>query len=69
MIKEVKNLTEGYDTKELDLVLKQVRREHPENQEVTVSSENDVPYQELITVMDLCLDNGLEGIQVAGLES
>jgi len=35
---------------------------------VTLKSEDTVPYQELITVMDICLIHKLEGIQVSGVE-
>ncbi|MEO1227734.1 MAG: biopolymer transporter ExbD [Myxococcota bacterium] len=69
VIKEIETVGEGYDVKALGEVLKQVQVENPENAEVIVTSEDKVPYQELITVMDVCIDNGLEGIQVAGIDS
>jgi biopolymer transport protein ExbD len=49
--------------------LKQVRAEHPDNEDVNVTSEDKVPYKELITVMDLCLKHKLTGISVAGVDT
>jgi len=49
--------------------LKQVVAEHPSNSEITVTSEDKVPFQELISVMDLCLDYELDAISVAGVDT
>ncbi len=69
VIKEIEKQGELYDTTALNEVLKQVVVENPGNEEVTVTSEDSVPYQDLITVLDLCLDNKLAGISVAGIDS
>jgi len=68
VVKEIEKKGEEYDAKALNEVLKNVAAEHPDNHDVTVTSEDKVPYQELITVMDLCLQHKLEGISVAGVD-
>jgi len=69
VVKEIEKKGEDYDSKALNEVLKGVAAEHPDNHEVTVTSEDKVPYQELITVMDLCLTHKLDGISVAGVDA
>jgi biopolymer transport protein ExbD len=69
VVKEIEKKGDEYDHATLAEVLKQVAAEHPENHDVTVTSEDRVPYQELITVMDECLQHKLEGISVAGVDT
>jgi biopolymer transport protein ExbD len=69
VVKEIEKKGEEYDSKALSEVLKNVAAEHPDNHDVTVTSEDKVPYQELITVMDLCLQHKLDGISVAGVDA
>lgn len=69
VVKEIEKQGEDYDTETLQEVLKQVVAEHPSNNEVTVTSEDKVPYQELISVMDLCLDFELDAISVSGVDT
>ena len=69
VVKEIEKQGEDYDTETLGEVLKQVVAEHPSNNEVTVTSEDKVPYQELISVMDLCLDFKLDAISVSGVDT
>lgn len=69
VVKEIEKQGEDYDTETLTEVLKQVVAEHPSNNEVTVTSEDKVPYQELISVMDLCLDFELDAISVSGVDT
>jgi biopolymer transport protein TolR len=69
VVKEIEKKGEEYDSKALNEVLKTVAAEHPENHDVTVTSEDKVPYQELITVMDMCLTHKLDGISVAGVDA
>lgn len=69
IIKEIEKQGDEYDAKALSEVLKQVVVENPDNEEITVTSEDSIPYQELITVMDVCLDNNLRGISVSGIDS
>jgi biopolymer transport protein ExbD len=69
VIKEIEKKGEEYDSTTLSEILKQVRAEHPENEDVQVTSEDKVPYKELITVMDLCLKHKLTGIAVAGVDA
>ncbi len=69
VVKEIEKKGEEYDSKALSDVLKNVVAEHPENHDVTVTSEDKIPYQELITVMDICLQHKLDGISVAGVDA
>jgi biopolymer transport protein TolR len=69
VLKEIEKKGDEYDSNVLSEVLKQSRAEHPENEDVQVTSEDKVPYKELITVMDLCLKHKLTGISVAGVDS
>jgi biopolymer transport protein ExbD len=69
VVKEIEKQGEDYDTETLSEVLKQVVAEHPSNNEVTVTSEDKIPYQELISVMDLCLDFELDAISVSGVDT
>ncbi len=68
VVKEIEKKGDEWDSATLSEVLKGVSAEHPENHDVTVKSEDTVPYQQLITVMDTCLMHKLEGITVAGVE-
>ena len=69
VLKDIEKKGDVYDSTVLSEVLKQSRAEHPENEDVQVTSEDKVPYKELITVMDLCLKHKLTGISVAGVDS
>ncbi len=69
VVKEIEKKGDEYDQTTLSEVLKQMAAEHPENHDVTVTSEDRVPYQELITVMDTCLIHKLDGISVAGVDT
>ena len=68
--KEIPKAGEEYDVKTLSDQLKQIHAEHGEDaREVQVTSEDKIPYQELITVMDTCLEHGLDGLAVAGVDA
>src|SRR5688572_3857707 len=69
VVKDIEKKGDAYDSNTLNEILKQVRAEHPENEDVTVTSEDKVPYKELITVMDLCLKHKLTGISVSGVDA
>jgi biopolymer transport protein TolR len=69
VVKEIDKKGDDYDAATLGEILKQARAEHPENEDVTVTSEDKVPYKELITVMDLCLKHKLTGISVSGVDA
>ena len=69
VVKEIEMKGEEYDKVTLSETLKQIRAEHPENEDVQVTCEDKVPYQELIAVMDTCLTHGLQGISVAGVDT
>ncbi len=69
VVKEIEKKGDTFDSKTLDETLKNLAAEHPDNHEVTVTSEDKIPYQQLITVMDTCLTHGLEGISVAGVDT
>lgn len=68
VVKEIEKKGDGYDTGALSEALASVAAEHPENRDVMITSEDRIPYQELITVMDLCLGHRLDGINVAGVD-
>lgn len=67
-VKEIEKKGEAYDTDGLSEALARLAAEHPENHDVTVTSEDRIPYQELIKVMDICLGHRLDGISVAGVD-
>ena len=69
VVKEIEKSDAGYDSEALAEVLKGVRDQHPDNHDVIITSEDKVPYEELIRVMDLCLANQLEGISVSGVST
>jgi biopolymer transport protein ExbD len=69
VVKEIEKKGDTYDSATLSEVLKQTRAEHPDNEDVNVTSEDKVPYKELITVMDLCLKHKLTGISVSGVDA
>ena len=53
----------GHDRRKLAQVLSALRADHP-GRKVSVASEDSVPYDELIGVMDICLAQGLDEISV-----
>ncbi len=70
VVKEIeKKGDSAYDVDTLTEVLKQVVKEHQDNTDVTVTSEDKIAYKELITVMDICLEQKLTGISVAGMDT
>lgn len=69
VVKEIEMKGEDYDLVTLKETLKQIKAEHPENEDVQVTCEDKVPYQELISVMDACLEHDLQGISVAGVDT
>ncbi len=69
VVKEIEKKGEDYDATTLSETLKQQRVEHPENEEIIVTCEDKVPYQELITVMDIALEHKLTGISVQGVDT
>jgi len=69
VVKEIEKKGDAYDTVTLGETLKQLRAEHPENEDVQVTCEDKVSYNELITVMDKCLEHKLGNISVAGVDT
>ncbi|MCC7382100.1 MAG: biopolymer transporter ExbD [Deltaproteobacteria bacterium] len=69
VVKEIEKKGEAYDVATLSETLKQQRAEHPENEEVIVTVEDKVPYQDMITVMDIALEHKLIGISVQGVDT
>jgi biopolymer transport protein ExbD len=69
IVKEIAMKGEDYDTVVLGETLKQIRAEHPENEDIQISCEDKVPYEELIHVMDKALEHNLVGISVAGVDA
>lgn len=69
VVREIEKMADDtYDTAALSDLLKELQAEFPTNEEVTVTSEDKVPYQELVSVMDVCLEYDLQGISVAGID-
>lgn len=69
VVKDIQKQGDAYDSSSLSEALKNVAAENPENHDVIVTAEDKVPYQELITVMDICLEHNLQGISVAGVDT
>jgi len=55
------------DLKALGDRLKQLRSDYPEASAVTVSSEDTIPYGELVQVIDTCVGQGLVSVSVTGV--
>jgi len=55
------------DLKVLGDKLKQLRADYPEATAVTVSSEDTIPYGELVQVIDTCVGQGLVSVSVTGV--
>ncbi|HET6439975.1 MAG TPA: biopolymer transporter ExbD [Anaeromyxobacter sp.] len=53
--------------KGLDDRLKQLRADYPDAVSVTVSSEDTVPYGDLVKVIDSCVGEGLVSVSVSGV--
>ena len=47
--------------------LKQLRANYPEASSVTISSEDTIPYGELVQVIDTCVGQGLVSVSVTGV--
>lgn len=69
VVKEIEKKGDTFDSTTLSEALKNLAAEHPDNHDVTITSEDKIPYQQLITVMDICLIHKLEGISVAGVDT
>lgn len=67
VVREIEKKGDAWDSEALNEALKSVAAEHPENHDVTLTSEDSVPYEQLIQVMDLCLTHALDGISVSGV--
>ena len=67
IVKEIEKKGDEWDPDTLNETLKNVVAENPSNHDVTLNTEDTVPYEQLITVMDLCLEHKLEGISVSGV--
>jgi hypothetical protein len=48
--------------------LGQQRAEHPDDDDVVVSCEDAIPYEDLVHAMDAALEHGLTQISVRGLD-
>ena len=69
-MKRIDRTDTGYDTERLSQWLTELRARYgDEASDVRVTSEDGVPYQGLITVMDICLDRGLDEISVGGADA
>lgn len=66
--RDIQKKGDQWDAQGLSEVLKAVVAQYPGNNDVTVRSEDSVPYQQLISVMDACLTHSLQGITVSGIE-
>jgi biopolymer transport protein TolR len=55
------------DLKTLGDKLKQLRADYPEATSVTISSEDNIPYGDLVQVIDVCVGQGLVSVSVTGV--
>jgi biopolymer transport protein TolR len=55
------------DLKTLGEKLKQLHADYPEATSVTVSSEDTIPYGDLVQVIDACVGEGLVSVSVTGV--
>jgi len=68
VVKEIEKRGETYDVASLAGTLGQQRAEHPDNHDVVVVCEDEIPYEDLVHVMDAALEHELTGISVRGLD-
>ena len=52
LIKRLENTAEGYDLAQLSELLRQIKARHPEKLDASVLLEPDIPYDNLVQVMD-----------------
>jgi biopolymer transport protein ExbD len=57
------------DYDELNKKLRELRAQYPAKAEILVRSQDKVPYKELISTMDACLQHKFKSISVAGAPS
>ena len=69
VVKDIEKKGDAYDSAVLSEVLKQQRDLNPSNEELIVTCEDKIPYQEMITVMDIALEYKLTGISVQGVDA
>ena len=69
VVKDIEKRGDAYDSTVLSEVLKQQRDLNPSNEELIVTCEDKIPYQEMITVMDIALEYKLTGISVQGVDA
>ncbi|MFO0729053.1 MAG: biopolymer transporter ExbD [Myxococcota bacterium] len=69
VVKDIEKKGDAYDSAVLAEVLKQQRDLNPSNEELIVTCEDKIPYQEMITVMDIALEHKLTGISVQGVDA
>lgn len=69
VVKDIEKKGDAYDSTVLSEVLKQQRDLNPSNEELIVTCEDKIPYQEMITVMDIALEYKLTGISVQGVDA
>jgi len=55
-----------YDFERLGAKLKEVHGQYPEKNDIVVTSEDSIQYQDLINTMDVCLANEFPNISVSG---
>ncbi|MBI4819266.1 MAG: biopolymer transporter ExbD [Deltaproteobacteria bacterium] len=67
--KEIEKKGDTYDEVGLAEQLKMIKAEAPDNNDIQVTCEDKVPYEELIRVMDVALEQKLTGISVAGVDT
>ena len=69
VVKDIEKKGDAYDSTVLSEGLKQQRDLNPSNEELIVTCEDKIPYQEMITVMDIALEYKLTGISVQGVDA
>src|SRR5262245_28239217 len=68
VVKTIEKRGEDYDKETLSHALGELRAAHPENEDIVVSVDDQVSYQDLIEVMDTALAEKLTKISVQGTE-
>jgi biopolymer transport protein ExbD len=69
VLKAISRTSEADAVESLSQTLEKVHSEHGEKAEtIQVTSEDDIPYQSVIHVLDICLEHGISGISVAGVD-
>jgi biopolymer transport protein ExbD len=62
----IPKLTDGYDLKALDKLLRAVKMQYPKQEDVVLIIEQGIMYEDIIHVMDVCRDAQFPNIGLSG---